>query len=655
MSASPGPLAAALSEIAAGLPADLAALPLTPDFRGKYELQRLLACGSMGAVFLARQHGLARPVAIKFLVSDSDITRARFRREASLMASVSHPHVLRLLDHGDEGGLPYHCFEYLPGGTLTALVSRRGRLPPAEAVPIALQCLSGLAALHARAIVHRDLKPDNVLFGDDGQARIADLGIARDDAATVGLTRDGALLGTPRYMSPEQARGEPAGEPADLYAMGGLIYYMVSGEPPFTSDDPVTLLRRHILEVPRPLDQAVPGTPPRVSELVAQALAKQPADRPPSATAFASSLALALEARASTPPRKETGGHAVRRRTLQRLAAVLASTLLLALMVGVLVRLAVPRGERWIEVPAPSGTPPTPRDPAPSADPADAVRADVKATEERLHRSSVPSSELASSPVRIEHRAIVRELLGRLRSRVGARAGALLTPYQAQVAVDDLHARADQLRRLVEESMLGVLLDSQTRETRSPDFIKKRTDEFDDLCRDIRDVAPAVLLKGAGGQLRAHFTQVAVIPLRPTFQILDVRIRNRFDEEIHRWMREHPSDFVGWFVECERLQQERHYEDLDRALDKTMLLLEAEWLVPNPTVSEVSLMHTWVDVISRQNRNAQRLRDRPRCAKLLAHLTECKPRALALDPNVKTFLHEPETELTKAVAGEWSH
>src|SRR5690606_4098649 len=121
MSAPPGPLAAALSEIAIGLPTDLATLPLSAAFRERYALERLLACGSMGAVFLARQLVLARPVAIKFLVTEAGVTRARFRREATLMAQVSHPHVLRLLDHGEESGLPFHAFEYLPGGTLSAL------------------------------------------------------------------------------------------------------------------------------------------------------------------------------------------------------------------------------------------------------------------------------------------------------------------------------------------------------------------------------------------------------------------------------------------------------------------------------------------------------------------------------------------------------
>lgn len=640
----PGPLAVALSEIAVGLAADLARLPLSSKFREKYELERLLACGSMGAVFLARQKELARAVALKFLVTDSDLMRARFRREAALMAQISHPHVLRLLDHGDEAGLLYHAFEYLPGGTLGSLVAKRIRLAAPDAVSIAIQCLSGLAALHGRGIVHRDLKPDNVLFGDDGAARIADLGIARDETATAGLTRDGALLGTPRYMAPEQARGDAAGEASDIYAMGCIVYHMLAGEPPFAGGDPVTLLRKHILEAPRPLAQVVTGVPPLVGDVVMQALAKDPAARPGSAGAFATALALALEGK--TPAKRETRPQP---RPRSRVARAAGAALMAGFALGAVAVVRKPAETKsWVVVN--DGTanrkPETGNRPTGSeGDGAEAALADVRATDARV----------VGRPPQEQH-ALVRELIGRLRARVGPRSGALLTERLTHVAIEDLYRRADELKRLVEESMMNLLLTEPGSATRKPDFVRRTTAEFEEVTRDLRDVAPAVMFRGAPALARAHFAQTAMIFLRPSFQILDVRIKNRFDDEIRRWMRERPTEFVGWYVESERAGQDRQWLEQARALDRAMALLEAEWADGNAEVAgRASLVHVWADVLARQSRNVLRLRDARRGAELLAHVLELEQTALRVEPGLARNLVDPKNGLAQARDGRWQN
>jgi serine/threonine protein kinase len=198
---------------------------------GRYRVERTLGSGGMAIVVLARDRELDRPVAIKLLADnlarDADL-RARFVREARLAARLSHPNVVKVFDAGEDGGRPYIVMECVNGPTLAEVLARRGRLPPDEAVDLAIQACAGLDHAHEAGLVHRDVKPHNLLLRDDGLLKVADFGIARAVQATR-LTEAGTILGTGAYLSPEQAAGEDVTAAADLYSLGAVVYELLTG------------------------------------------------------------------------------------------------------------------------------------------------------------------------------------------------------------------------------------------------------------------------------------------------------------------------------------------------------------------------------------------------------------------------------------------
>ena len=204
---------------------------LTDEFRRMYTLESLLGAGAMGAVYAARQTGTEKAVAIKFLTRlDSTEALKRFREETRLLAGLDHPNVISVMDAGSIAGHPYLVAERLDGGTLREKLVDQGRLPVEDALAIFADLLAGLAACHDAGIVHRDLKPENILFDHRGTTKLADLGIARHfDHVNERLTLTGSLIGTPRYMSPEQINGEPAIYASDLYATGLILHEMLYG------------------------------------------------------------------------------------------------------------------------------------------------------------------------------------------------------------------------------------------------------------------------------------------------------------------------------------------------------------------------------------------------------------------------------------------
>jgi hypothetical protein len=247
----------------------------------------------MGMVVEAHDIRQDRPVAIKFLRGvDEDELLDRFEREVRLLASLSHPHVVRVLALERIGSHPVLVLELLTGGTLKDRLRQRGTLPPAEAVGVMLDILAGLEALHQRGIVHRDLKPENVLFSGDGTAKLADLGIAKDHGAAT-ITAIGQVLGTPLYMSPEQARGDPTSLSCDIYALGCMLYELLAGRPPFVGN-PLALIRAHLDLDPPPLAAAAPDVPERLVAVVHRCLAKRSADRPPGCAELSAGLKRAL-------------------------------------------------------------------------------------------------------------------------------------------------------------------------------------------------------------------------------------------------------------------------------------------------------------------------------------------------------------------------
>ncbi|MEO2089820.1 MAG: serine/threonine-protein kinase, partial [Gemmataceae bacterium] len=256
---------------------------------GQYALQRKLGEGGMGEVFLAEHRLLKRPCAIKFIRPDlaaHPATAARFEREVRAVTGLTHPNTVRVYDYGraDDGGF-YCVMEYLDGPTLDELVKAGGPLPPGRAVRLLRQVCGALGEAHAAGLIHRDLKPGNVIVaapgGQPDVAKLLDFGLVHDLSAAADdrLTRTGTVLGTPAFMSPEQAAGETAVDArSDVYSLGAVAYFTLTGRPPFAGKSLGQILAAHRNEPPPPL----PGVPDRLAAVVTRCLAKDPADRFPS-------------------------------------------------------------------------------------------------------------------------------------------------------------------------------------------------------------------------------------------------------------------------------------------------------------------------------------------------------------------------------------
>ena len=193
---------------------------------GRFRLEEQIGSGGMSTVYRAFDETLERWVAIKLLhhsLEDDPLQLERFRREARTVARLSHPHVVTVIDAGDDDGHPYIVFEYVEGETLKELVEREGRLSVRDALELSLQIGRGLAFAHEQEVVHRDVKPQNVLLTDDGRAKVTDFGIARSVDVQAATTTTGAVLGTSDYISPEQASGGSVGAYTDVYSLGVLL------------------------------------------------------------------------------------------------------------------------------------------------------------------------------------------------------------------------------------------------------------------------------------------------------------------------------------------------------------------------------------------------------------------------------------------------
>ncbi len=253
-----------------------------PLFDERYEILRRLGGGGMAEVHLARDEDLRRDVALKLLrqeYADDEVFLKLFRREARSAATLSHPNVVQVYDaRRSADGRQYIVMEYVTGGTLKQRLAREGPLKPDEAVRLASHIAQALRAAHERGVVHRDVKSQNILMSKSGDAKVADFGIARAADATT-ISRPGAILGTAKYMSPEQATGAGATPRSDLYSLGVVLYEMLTRELPFEADDPAEVRARHVTEPPPYPRDANPEVPSAVDALVARLLAKDPDDR----------------------------------------------------------------------------------------------------------------------------------------------------------------------------------------------------------------------------------------------------------------------------------------------------------------------------------------------------------------------------------------
>lgn len=249
---------------------------------GRYRLESFIASGGMGDVWKGRDDVLGRVVAVKIMRPDASsepVFAQRFHEEALLTAGLSHHNIATLFDYGTEDDIAYLVMEFVDGVPLSTAVRERGAFDPAAVRSIVGQMAMALHAAHEAGVVHRDVKPANVLLTDQGVVKLTDFGIARA-ASSTGLTKTGEMLGTPHYLSPEQALGRSATPASDLYALGVVAHELLTGRRPFDLDTPVATALAHINEPMPTLPAAVPTD---LLEVVSRCLAKEPGDRPTTA------------------------------------------------------------------------------------------------------------------------------------------------------------------------------------------------------------------------------------------------------------------------------------------------------------------------------------------------------------------------------------
>jgi len=258
---------------------------------GRYRIDREIGRGGMGVVYKGTQVSLDRTVAIKMLAShlaDADAS-ARFQREALTLAKLAHPNIILIYDVEEYQGSQFIIMEYVDGGSLADTLETTPVLSPGRVVEVMAPVLAGLAAAHKQGIIHRDIKPDNILFTDTGRPKVTDFGIAHMRGAN-SKTRTGVMLGTPYYMSPEQARGRKVTPAADIYASGILMYEALTGRVPFTAEDAVSVALMHVQAEAEPIESIRPDVPTALCDVVRIAMAKDPAHRFESAAAMEDAL-----------------------------------------------------------------------------------------------------------------------------------------------------------------------------------------------------------------------------------------------------------------------------------------------------------------------------------------------------------------------------
>ncbi|HKG17939.1 MAG TPA: Stk1 family PASTA domain-containing Ser/Thr kinase [Solirubrobacteraceae bacterium] len=271
----------------------MSARELAPDtvVDGRYSILSRIGAGGMAEVYCAQDLQLGRRVALKLLhrrfSEDPDFVE-RFRREASAAAGLQHPNVVGVFDRGEWDGTYYIAMEYLEGRSLKEIVSTEGPLSPARAIDIVVQILRAARFAHQRGVIHRDLKPHNVIVDDEGRAKVTDFGIARAGASD--MTETGSIMGTAQYLSPEQAQGHAVSAKSDLYAIGILLYELLTARVPFEGDSPVTIALKQVSEAPVPPSAYNPAVPQELDAVVLRALEKDPAERFADADEFITAL-----------------------------------------------------------------------------------------------------------------------------------------------------------------------------------------------------------------------------------------------------------------------------------------------------------------------------------------------------------------------------
>ncbi|MGA2256638.1 MAG: serine/threonine-protein kinase, partial [Thermoguttaceae bacterium] len=406
---------------------------------GGYEIVGIIGYGGMGVVLKGFEAALDRYVAIKLLVphlASSGAARARFAREARAAAAVLHENVVAIHRVSEAKDLPYLVMPYMPGESLQKRLDERGPMQLNEILRIGMQIAAGLAAAHAQGLVHRDIKPGNILL-DKGVERvtITDFGLARaaDDAS---LTRSGVIAGTPQYMSPEQARGEPLDSRSDLFSMGSVLYTMCVGRPPFRAQTAFGVLHRISESIPTAIRQLAPETPAWLCEIIAKLHAKDPRERFQSASEVAGLLGRWLahiQQPTVIPAPPRTGNRRCRTRKLRQiLAAVAVGIIGLCMTVAIFLR--------WPPASAKTGLE------NPGTQPVDAAGADVEHANDFSAQASLDENALQ------EGCQTVRRRISQIQ-RAWYQSPSSVNDRDWQSTVSGLHRQLDDLGQRIDRNM----------------------------------------------------------------------------------------------------------------------------------------------------------------------------------------------------------
>jgi serine/threonine-protein kinase len=336
-----------------------------PRRLGAYRIEALIGAGGMGRVYRALDEALNRPVAVKTLLpalaADPEFV-ARFKREAQSAAALNHPNITQVYAIGQEGDVPFFAMELIRGQSLETLVRKQGALEPRRAAALILQAAEGLRHAARKNLIHRDIKPSNLMLTEEGVVKITDFGLARGSGAGTQLTATGEVFGSPGYISPEQARGEPIDQRSDIYSLGATFYHLVAGRTPFEAPTAVAMIIKQMNEPLRPPSAVNPAVPFRLSAAIQRMMAKRPQDR------FQDYDALIEELGRTDAPRRAaaariaapSGGAAAEPRPSRA-----GSWLPIALMIVIGLAAAASLGRRWLrdDAQAAAAAPPPPRRP----------------------------------------------------------------------------------------------------------------------------------------------------------------------------------------------------------------------------------------------------------------------------------------------------
>jgi len=307
---------------------------------GRYEIKKELGRGGMATVYRAFDPSFDRDVAIKVLPREllhNPQFSDRFQREVKTIAQLEHPAIVAVYDVGEHEGIPFFVMRYMPGGSLTDMI-KQGRFNPLDTARIVERLASALSYAHRKGVIHRDLKPDNILFNEDGYPFISDFGIAKISEANSNLTGSG-IIGTPAYMSPEQATGDTLDHRSDVYGLGVIVYQMLTGQQPYNADTPMGVAIKHVTDPVPDIRLVVPDLPEEVGDVMKKVLAKNRDERYSSAIEFARALNQAVfghpgNVQESTPTVRRLEKKPVLRNRKLLIGGVVGLVVLLALIFG---------------------------------------------------------------------------------------------------------------------------------------------------------------------------------------------------------------------------------------------------------------------------------------------------------------------------------